>query len=83
MEILRGEITKVTVDALVKAANTSFLAEPVSRVQFTGRWKSDMDDCRTIIAKQRRCKESEAVKTTAGNLNGRFVIHTVGPVSHR
>jgi len=33
-----------------------------------------------IVARQGGCKTGEAVITTAGNLQAKYVIHTVGPV---
>ena len=39
-----------------------------------------LEDCKRIIAKQGGCNTGEAVITTAGDLQARFVIHTVGPV---
>ncbi|WP_317194126.1 macro domain-containing protein [Hyunsoonleella ulvae] len=36
--------------------------------------------CQEIRNKQGKCKIGEAVITTAGSLEARYVIHTVGPV---
>jgi len=81
IEILKGDITKVTVDAIVNAANTSLLGGGgVDGAIHRAGGKAILDDCRKIIARQGGCKVGEAVITTAGNLNARFVIHTVGPV---
>src|SRR6187549_3916171 len=81
IEIFKGDITKVTVDAIVNAANTSLLGGGgVDGAIHTAGGKAILDDCRKIIAKQGGCKVGEAVITTAGNLKAKFVIHTVGPV---
>lgn len=81
IEIFKGDITKVTVDAIVNAANSSLLGGGgVDGAIHRAGGKAILDDCRKIIARQGGCKISEAVITTAGNLNARFVIHTVGPV---
>jgi O-acetyl-ADP-ribose deacetylase (regulator of RNase III) len=81
IEILKSDITKVTVDVIVNAANTSLLGGGgVDGAIHRAGGKAILDDCRKIIARQGGCKVSEAVITTAGNLNARFVIHTVGPV---
>lgn len=81
IEILKGDITKVTVDAIVNAANTSLLGGGgVDGAIHRAGGPEILDDCRKIIARQGGCKTGEAVITTAGNLKAKFVIHTVGPV---
>jgi|SRR5690554_709281 len=81
IEILKGDITKVTVDAIVNAANTSLLGGGgVDGAIHRAGGQAILDDCRKIIARQGGCKTGEAVITTAGNLKAKFVIHTVGPV---
>lgn len=81
IEILKGDITKVTVDAMVNAANTSLLGGGgVDGAIHRAGGQAILDDCRKIIARQGGCKPGQAVITTAGNLNARHVIHTVGPV---
>lgn len=81
LEVLRGDITKVAVDAIVNAANTSLLGGGGvdGAIHRTGG-PAILEGCRKIIAKQGGCKVGEAVITTAGNLPSKFVIHTVGPV---
>ena len=81
IEIINGDITKVTVDAIVNAANTSLLGGGgVDGAIHRAGGKAILDDCRKIIARQGGCKTGQAVITTAGNLPAKFVIHTVGPV---
>jgi O-acetyl-ADP-ribose deacetylase (regulator of RNase III) len=81
IEILKGDITKVTVDAIVNAANTSLLGGGgVDGAIHRAGGKAILDDCKKIIARQGSCKTGQAVITTAGNLKAKFVIHTVGPV---
>jgi O-acetyl-ADP-ribose deacetylase (regulator of RNase III) len=81
IEILKGDITKVTVDAIVNAANTSLLGGGgVDGAIHRAGGQAILEDCRKIIARQGSCKTGQAVITTAGNLNAKFVIHTVGPV---
>lgn len=81
IEIIKGDITKVTVDAIVNAANTSLLGGGgVDGAIHRAGGQAILDDCRKIIARQGGCKTGKAVITTAGNLNANFVIHTVGPV---
>uniref|UniRef100_UPI00404A4BD1 O-acetyl-ADP-ribose deacetylase n=1 Tax=Flavobacterium sp. TaxID=239 RepID=UPI00404A4BD1 len=81
IEILKGDITKVTVDAIVNAANTSLLGGGgVDGAIHRAGGEAILDDCRKIIARQGGCKIGQAVITTAGKLQAKFVIHTVGPV---
>lgn len=81
IEVLKGDITKITVDVIVNAANTSLLGGGgVDGAIHRAGGQIILEDCRKIIAKQGGCKTGEAVITRAGNLNAKFVIHTVGPV---
>lgn len=81
LEVLKGDITKVTVDAIVNAANTSLLGGGgVDGAIHRAGGSAVLEDCRKIIAKQGGCKVGQAVITTGGNLPSKFVIHTVGPV---
>ncbi len=81
IEVLKGDITEVSVDAIVNAANTSLLGGGgVDGAIHRAGGKAILDDCRKIISRQGGCKTGEAVITTAGNLPVKFVIHTVGPV---
>lgn len=81
IEVLRGDITKIAVDAIVNAANSSLLGGGgVDGAIHRAGGPAILDDCKKIIARQGGCKTGEAVITTAGNLPARFVIHTVGPV---
>ncbi len=80
IEVLKGDITKLAVDAIVNAANTSLLGGGgVDGAIHRAGGKEILDDCRKIIARQGGCKTGEAVITTAGMLPAKFVIHTVGP----
>ena len=77
----KGDITKIEVDAIVNAANTSLLGGGgVDGAIHRAGGSEILEDCRKIIAKQGGCKVGEAVITTAGKLPSKFVIHTVGPV---
>lgn len=78
--VLKGDITQVTADAIVNAANSSLLGGGgVDGAIHRAGGPAILADCRKIIAKQGGCKTGEAVITTAGNLKAKFVIHTVGP----
>jgi len=79
--LIKADITKVSVDAIVNAANSSLLGGGgVDGAIHRAGGAAILDDCRKIIARQGGCKTGEAVITTAGNLPATYVIHTVGPV---
>ncbi len=81
IELVKGDITKSVADAIVNAANTSLLGGGgVDGAIHRAGGPAILEDCRRIIARQGGCKTGEAVITTGGRLNARFVIHTVGPV---
>lgn len=79
--LLKADITRLDVDAIVNAANSSLMGGGgVDGAIHRAGGPAILQDCRKIIAKQGSCKPGQAVITTAGNLPARFVIHTVGPV---
>lgn len=81
IELTKGDITKIKVDAIVNAANSSLLGGGgVDGAIHRAGGPSILEECKKIVAKQGGCKTGEAVITTAGNLPAKFVIHTVGPV---
>ncbi|OKL40522.1 O-acetyl-ADP-ribose deacetylase [Pontibacter flavimaris] len=81
LEVQQGDITKVEVDAVVNAANSSLLGGGgVDGTIHRAGGPAILEECRQIRAKQGGCPTGEAVITTAGKLPARFVIHTVGPV---
>jgi O-acetyl-ADP-ribose deacetylase (regulator of RNase III) len=81
IKIIKGDITKMEVDAIVNAANTSLLGGGgVDGAIHRAGGPAILDECRKIVARQGGCKVGEAVITTGGNLSARHVIHTVGPV---
>lgn len=81
IHIHHGDITKVKVDAIVNAANTSLLGGGgVDGAIHRAGGPEILENCRKIVARQGGCKVGQAVITTAGRLQASYVIHTVGPV---
>lgn len=83
IKLLFGDITKIAVDAIVNAANSSLLGGGgVDGAIHRAGGKAIMDECIKISERKGGCPAGEAVITTAGKLPARYVIHTVGPVWH-
>jgi O-acetyl-ADP-ribose deacetylase (regulator of RNase III) len=81
VEVIQGDITKVKVDAIVNAANSSLMGGGgVDGAIHRAGGPAILEECKKIVARQGGCKTGEAVMTTAGNLPANYVIHTVGPV---
>jgi O-acetyl-ADP-ribose deacetylase (regulator of RNase III) len=83
IKIIKGDITKLYVDAIVNAANTSLMGGGgVDGAIHRAGGPRILQECMAIVAKRGRCKTGEAVITSGGDLSAKYVIHAVGPVWH-
>ncbi|WTB87765.1 O-acetyl-ADP-ribose deacetylase [Streptomyces cellulosae] len=81
--LVQGDITRLSADAIVNAANSSLLGGGGVDGAIHRRGGPEiLAECRALRASHygKGLPTGQAVATTAGKLDARWVIHTVGPV---
>ncbi len=80
LQLLKGDITKIAVDAIVNAANSQLAGGGGvdGAIHSAGgpEIMAELDEVRERIG---RCETGSAVVTSAGRLPAKYVFHAVGP----
>ena len=83
IELIKGDITKMEVDAIVNAANYTLMGGGgVDGAIHRAGGPDILAECIEIRNRQGGCDVGQAVSTQAGKLQAKKVIHTVGPRWH-
>jgi O-acetyl-ADP-ribose deacetylase (regulator of RNase III) len=83
ISLFQGDITKQNTEAIVNAANSSLMGGGgVDGAIHRAGGAEILAECRRIIAQIGSLDTGKAVITRGGNLNAKYIIHTVGPLWH-
>ncbi len=81
LQLLKGDITQISVDAIVNAANSQLAGgggvDGAIHQAGGPEIMRELDEIRSEIG---RCPTGSAVATGAGNLPAKYVFHAVGPI---
>src|SRR4051812_26078632 len=81
LELVTGDITDQSTDAIVNAANSSLLGGGgVDGAIHRAAGPSLLVECKRVRDQRGPLPAGQAVLTSGANLKARYVIHTVGPV---
>lgn len=81
LSITKGDITKMTTDAIVNAANSGLMGGGgVDGAIHRAGGPAILEECKQIVSTQGRLPAGQAVITTGGKMKTKHVIHTVGPI---
>jgi O-acetyl-ADP-ribose deacetylase len=81
LELVTGDITKESTDAIVNAANSSLLGGGgVDGAIHRAAGPALLEECKRIREQRGPLPAGQAVSTAGASLRVRYVIHTVGPV---
>lgn len=80
LELIKGDITRIAVDAIVNAANSQLAGGGgVDGAIHRAGGDEIMRELDEVRARIGRCETGSAVVTGAGRLPAKYVIHAVGP----
>jgi len=83
VRLVKGDITEIETDAIVNAANSSLMGGGgVDGAIHRKGGPKILEECKRIRATEwpKGLPTGKAVITSAGNLEAKYVIHTVGPI---
>jgi len=81
LELVQGDLTRETTDAIVNAANSDLLpGGGVCGAIHRAGGPAIAEECRKLRSERGPVSTGHAVATSGGRLPARYVIHAVGPV---
>ncbi len=81
IELIKGDITKLEIEAIVNAANRQLKGGGgVDGAIHKAAGPIIHEECMRIIQKMGECPTGESCITSSGNMPSKYVIHTVGPI---